>query len=215
MTYLKTATILFIGIAFMVVSSCKKNRCESQYCLNGGTCVDGYCQCPTNYTGTHCETYTGGGGGGTCYYTSYSGTQNCTTSGYVAVSSQYCCPSSSPYYGFETSYCYASCSAAKSAGNTNISYGTGQGGGGGGGTGNALFWVSSDLGCGYVTVSLNGYSDQITNYNSTSPACGTSGCAEFTLSPGTYSYSASCGSYTWSGSITITSGGCSKMRLYI
>lgn len=90
---------------------------------------------------------------------------------------------------------------------------------GGSGTGQAMFWIQSDLGCGNVTVYISGVSKTITSYYASgAPACGSSGCATYNLSPGTYAYTANCTGYSWGTSspsyITVTSGGCSKMRLY-
>jgi hypothetical protein len=97
-----------------------------------------------------------------------------------------------------------------------LSSGNSGGGGGGGGstTGNAMFWASTNFSCGTITVNVNNSSGSMTKYyTSGSPDCGAVGCANFTLEAGTYSYSASCSSYTWSGSITVKAGGCSKMQL--
>jgi hypothetical protein len=94
----------------------------------------------------------GGGGGGSCNYTSYSGAQNCSQSGSVAVSSTKCCSASAPYWCSSTGYCYASCSDAVSAGCGSIVYGTGQTGGGGGSTCN---WQSA-TNCLTVTLSKSG-----------------------------------------------------------
>ncbi len=89
----------------------------------------------------------------------------------------------------------------------------GGGGGGGSGEGNIMFWIGSDLGCGSISVTLQSEgSGSITSYYGSSPDCGASGCANFTVAPGTYSFSASCGDYTWDGSITVTEDQCSKMQ---
>lgn len=81
--------------------------------------------------------------------------------------------------------------------------------------GNVLFWVSSDLGCGKITVSINGKSGTISQYYSSgNPNCGDSGNANFTLPVGTYEFTASCSDNIWESTITVTAGGCSKMRLY-
>lgn len=53
---------LLIGMIGMI-SGCA-DKCKDQYCLNGGDCLDGDCQCPSGYYGTHCEYFNGGGGGG-------------------------------------------------------------------------------------------------------------------------------------------------------
>jgi hypothetical protein len=87
-------------------------------------------------------------------------------------------------------------------------------GGGGSTTGNAMFWTSSDLGCGGIYVFISNSSGAISQYYSGgTPNCGASGCANFTLPPGNYSYTASCSSWNWNGTITVTAGGCSRMRL--
>lgn len=80
-------------------------------------------------------------------------------------------------------------------------------------TGQGMLWIASDLGCGNITVVCNGINRTISNFYATSPTCGASGCATFDLSPGSYTYSASCTGKTWSGTITITAGGCSAVRL--
>ena len=81
-------------------------------------------------------------------------------------------------------------------------------------TGQGLFWAASDFGCGNITVTILGSSKLITSpYTTTIPSCGASGCATFDLSPGTYSYVASCSGLNWNGSITITAGTCSKIQL--
>ena len=82
-------------------------------------------------------------------------------------------------------------------------------------TGKATFWISSDLACGPITVTCNGSTGSITSYyTSGTPACGASGCASFTLNPGTYTYSGKCSSKTWSGTVTVSSNGCSTIRFY-
>ncbi len=87
-------------------------------------------------------------------------------------------------------------------------------GGGGSTTGNAMFWTSSDLGCGNITVNISNSSGVISQYYSGgTPNCGAGGCANFTLPPGNYSFSASCSSGNWNGTITVTAGGCSRMKL--
>lgn len=88
------------------------------------------------------------------------------------------------------------------------------GGSSGGTTGSATFWVSSDFSCGSITVSVSGQGKTISSYYSSgAPSCGASGCANFTLASGSYSFSASCSGHTWQGTINVTSGGCSKMQL--
>ncbi len=89
------------------------------------------------------------------------------------------------------------------------------GGGGGSSTGSAMFWTSSDLGCGNITVTISNTSGTISQYySSATPTCGAGGCANFTLPPGTYNYTAGCTNKTWDGIINVTVGGCMRMRLY-
>jgi len=48
----------------VAVSGCKKedpDPCEQQYCLNGGVCFQGDCQCTAGYYGEHCESGNGNG----------------------------------------------------------------------------------------------------------------------------------------------------------
>lgn len=37
-------------------ASCKEDKCKDVTCNNGGTCIDGSCECATGYEGTKCET---------------------------------------------------------------------------------------------------------------------------------------------------------------
>lgn len=80
-------------------------------------------------------------------------------------------------------------------------------------TGDATFWLASDLGVGNITVTLNDVSKIITGYYTSTPSCGADSSANFSLSPGTYTYNASAGNTIWKGTIIITSGECSKMQL--
>lgn len=86
--------------------------------------------------------------------------------------------------------------------------------------GTATFWTLDTEGVGYVTVTISGVSKDITVDKTSTPACDASGCASFSLSEGTHSYSAvetTTGTNglldTWSGSVTITSEGCNTIRL--
>ncbi|HET8886076.1 MAG TPA: hypothetical protein VFM70_06960 [Salinimicrobium sp.] len=97
---------------------------------------------------------------------------------------------------------------------TSSGDGNGDGNGNGDGDGNLMFWTQSDLGCGMISVEISNYSGTISSYYSGgAPSCGASGSANFTLPEGNYSFSASCSGYTWNGSVSVSSGGCSKMEL--
>lgn len=91
------------------------------------------------------------------------------------------------------------------------------GNGGGNGntvTGQAMFWTQTDLGCGNITVDIDGTSKVITSYfPGGAPSCGAGGAATFTLEPGVYFYSASCNGSTWSGTVTVLANNCSKIEL--
>ena len=81
--------------------------------------------------------------------------------------------------------------------------------------GNIAFWTSSNCSAGYVSVTLTGHgTKEITGYYpSGSPTCGSQHTATFTDLPiGTYSYTASCGSRTVSGTVKRT-GSCHSVRL--
>jgi len=92
--------------------------------------------------------------------------------------------------------------------------GNGGGNGGGSGSGKATFWTQSDFACGNISVYISSYSGSISHYYSSgNPGCEASGCANFSLSPGTYEWTASCSSYNWSGTITVNEDGCSTMQL--
>jgi hypothetical protein len=81
-------------------------------------------------------------------------------------------------------------------------------------TGFGSFWINADSQCGPITVYCNGNSRNITGFlTSTIPYCGDTGIATFELVPGAYPFTASCSSKSWSGTIIITAGGCSKMQL--
>ena len=83
--------------------------------------------------------------------------------------------------------------------------------------GEVTFWQSGSPSYGITTVYVNGVSSSITSdYSSGTPDCGTSGCANFTLEPGTYNYTAEESGLlgaTWSGTVTVTSNGCLTVKL--
>jgi hypothetical protein len=68
---MRTAFLL-LSLALLVVlctnnpSSPNTDPCAGVTCLNGGTCVDGVCECPAGYTGAHCETAVDPCAGVTC-----------------------------------------------------------------------------------------------------------------------------------------------------
>ncbi|WP_214227640.1 hypothetical protein [Pedobacter sp. B4-66] len=92
---------------------------------------------------------------------------------------------------------------------------SGGGGGSTGGKGSIIFWTKTDLGCGSISVTINNQSGVINKYFNASPACGTSGAANFSLPAGNYTFTASCSKYKWGPtSVTISEGQCFKMELH-
>ncbi len=51
------ATVIVTLSAFTAVfyTSCTKNKCTNTTCQNGGSCSNGFCICPTGYSGDNCE----------------------------------------------------------------------------------------------------------------------------------------------------------------
>jgi len=56
---MKTAWIALIFLALGTTAGCRQDPCESVACQNGGTCMDGDCNCPEGFTGERCETFDG------------------------------------------------------------------------------------------------------------------------------------------------------------
>lgn len=82
--------------------------------------------------------------------------------------------------------------------------------------GTVTFWQVNNSGYGYTDVTINGSTGVITSEYAGTPTCNASGCASFTLCPGTYAYTATeqfPGTTTWSGTVTITDEGCATMWL--
>ena len=81
-------------------------------------------------------------------------------------------------------------------------------------TGTATFWV--DSAANNIKVTIGTGSSHITAaFPTTTPVCGTTGCASFTLPAGTYSYTAiTAANIGYSGSVTVKGDSCSLIRLY-
>jgi len=115
---------------------------------------------------------------------------------------------------------YSACNfdskATRDDGTCNYGCGGNNGGGNNGGGNNSVgqitFW-NNDSWIGNISVSFGG-TTKVINANVNPSNCNTSGCANFTIAPGTYPYTASAttGEY-WSGSHTVTSNGCLKVNL--
>lgn len=81
--------------------------------------------------------------------------------------------------------------------------------------GNVTFWQQTGSGYGVTVVSIDGVTSNITSEYGSAPSCGSSGCAVFNnLEVGSHSYSASDGTSTWSGSVSVKDGQCTTMQLY-
>jgi len=81
--------------------------------------------------------------------------------------------------------------------------------------GSAMFWncvtCNGNL---PIYVTINGVTKNITNAYSSSPSCGTSDCANFSLKVGTYNYSATDNVLSnWNGTITVKKDVCTKIQL--
>ena len=74
---------LFAACFIMANSSCTRDKCSSVKCINGGSCDNGICSCPTGYQGTDCQTLSRAPFLGTW---SFSGQSNITSAAYYPVS---------------------------------------------------------------------------------------------------------------------------------
>lgn len=84
-------------------------------------------------------------------------------------------------------------------------------GGGGATNGNVIFSTLYNLNGSTITVNCNGQTAYITSGNSSSnPPCGTATGANFSFPAGTYQFTASGISLTWSGSVTVNGNGSCK-----
>jgi len=57
LTKLLTIIILGLGLCLTACEDDAADPCDNLTCVNGGTCVDGACDCPTGYTGTNCGSF--------------------------------------------------------------------------------------------------------------------------------------------------------------
>lgn len=81
-------------------------------------------------------------------------------------------------------------------------------------TGEISFWQSGTPSYNITSVTVNGVVRQITaDFPDGPPDCETSGCANFVLNTGSYSYTASDGTYAWSGTFDISANSCLQYEL--
>lgn len=86
-------------------------------------------------------------------------------------------------------------------------------------SGAVMFWLyyNNNAGVSSAVVNIQGTTKYISDYKFSTPSCDDSYCANFySLLPGTYSYYASSGGYSWSGSFTIPNNPstCTKVQLF-
>ncbi|HEX2208322.1 MAG TPA: hypothetical protein VHG93_11620 [Longimicrobium sp.] len=82
------------------------------------------------------------------------------------------------------------------------------------GTGQVAFWTDN-AGLVPISVTVNGLSGSITAAHAAAPSCGVAGAYTVTLPAGSHGFTASNGAgVRWSGSVNVTAGGCSRLRLY-
>jgi hypothetical protein len=218
---MKKTLFLMAIAALCCIVSCRRNSCYNQYCLNGGSCFDGGCQCPPGVTGVHCDSNHNG-------QLSFWAATNCncgpitvSCGSYVQQMQEYY-PNGVPACGSPGSanfnlpagtYNYtASCPAASWSGSVTVTQGnctmqqivcT---------TGNVTFWM--DTAGNSISVSVGGQTLNITTaYTSSNPNCGASGCANFLLPTGTYTYNASSASNTWSGHVVVANDSCTLVKI--
>jgi len=83
--------------------------------------------------------------------------------------------------------------------------------------GDVIFYTIEDGGCGAIDVYIEDeFIGSITSFitNGVTPECGADGFATGTVDVGNgLGFTASCGLYTWEGSINITNDGCTVMQL--
>ena len=191
---MKTTFYLYLFLLVSVfwtvtVTSCKEDKCGSQYCLNGGSCNSetGNCQCPQGYEGEHCETKVTNPGyvcqSGTCVqvadgaqYTSLSACQSACSppppqGGYNCVNGNCQSVSSGAQYS-SLSACQAACSPPPPSGGCvgNITLSTCSGSLSDG-SGTQLYasnlncsWLISPSGAGSITLNFTSF-DTESNYD--------------------------------------------------
>jgi len=95
--------------------------------------------------------------------------------------------------------------------------GNGNGGGNGSGIGSVVFWVAEDFGCGPITVNVQnvGSSNISAFFTTGAPDCTGNGAGgNFNnLQVGDYTFTASCSTFNWSGSFSVTEDGCLRFQL--
>ena len=81
-------------------------------------------------------------------------------------------------------------------------------------TGNVTFWI--DSAAANIRVTMDGGTTNITTaFPTSTPPCGTQGCANFTLHIGTYNYTAiTTANIGYSGTVRVSKDSCSLVKIY-
>ncbi|MFT4681080.1 MAG: hypothetical protein ACI9YU_000917 [Flavobacteriales bacterium] len=176
-------------------------------------CIDGDCECPNGFSGTHCEDEEGYDcNSGSCQFVygnpEYSSLTECETGcGGVSGDSGYNCSGGNCSY-VSSGASYSSLSACESACGPS-------------GTGQVVIYSTVQFPCpagagNTVSVSIDGsYVGSLSQYwPSGSPDCGGTSAITRTLSVGTHTVYAECGTNYWpTSTFTITQGGCQPFSL--
>jgi len=97
-----------------------------------------------------------------------------------------------------------SCTKNKNIGNSNSS------------NTQLMFYVTQDCGVGNISVTVNGTTQVISGfYSSTAPACAACAAATFSLTAGSYTFSAvsQSNTLTWNGTVTVQANKCNSYTL--
>ena len=78
--------------------------------------------------------------------------------------------------------------------------------------GKVTFWNDYISGS-HISVTINGATESMVTEYTSEPNCDATGCANFSLCPGTYNYTAISSTGSWGGTVTVTENGCIKVRL--
>jgi EGF-like domain len=83
-------------------------------------------------------------------------------------------------------------------------------------TGQVVLYSFDNCGCGPINVTINGVTKTTTYFSNAAllPTCTTTTAAVFDLPPGGYNYTANCSTKTWTGSVTVLQGLCTRKEIF-